>query len=164
MLENGQFERASANYDIDLKKYNNDVDYYNSHGGTQEEENSLNSRRNALEKRRKSINQALDLINKKVDVVNTSADNINLTIADRKDRQETQGEYYAVDKRIDIFTFNDKDHLKLVLMHEIGHAFGSEHALNTSSIMYYLLNQQNQTDPRPQTEDVELVNSVCRIK
>lgn len=64
-------------------------------------------------------------------------------------------------KKINIYQFNDMDHLRLVLAHEIGHALGLKHVGNPESIMYYLMEEQNTRNLKLSAEDIQAINDKC---
>lgn len=152
-----------AQYQKDLADYNAAVTYWNSQGGAPTDiYNQLNAAQQELESRRIKINQDLQLYNLQVDANNANLSDLTTKIDAQKNKIETQGEYKG--DRIDVYTFGDLDELRLVLMHELGHALTTNHAEKSTSIMYYLLADQNEKDPHPTDEDIALIKNKCKIK
>lgn len=152
-----------AQYQKDLADYNAAVAYWNSQGGAPAEVyNQLTATQQELESRRIKINQDLQMYNIQVDANNANLSDLETKIDSQKNKIETQGEYKG--DKIDIYTFGDLDELRLVLMHELGHALTTDHAEKSTSIMYYLLADQNEKDPNTTDEDIALIKNKCKIK
>jgi len=150
-------------YQQDLASYNTTVAYWNQQGGAPSDiYQQLNQEQASLESRRLAINNDLQSFNLQVDANNANLGDLTEKIDSQKNKVETQGEYKG--DRIDIYTFGDRDELRLVLMHELGHALTTDHAQISTSIMYYLLADQDQTNPMPTDEDIVLVKNKCKIK
>jgi len=152
-----------AQYQKDLAEYNAAVAYWNSQGGAPPDVyNQLTTAQQELESRRVKINQDLQMYNIQVDANNANLSDLETKIDSQKNKVETQGEYKG--DKIDVYTFGDLDELRLVLMHELGHALTTDHAQTSTSIMYYLLADQNEKDPHPTDEDIALIKNKCKIK
>lgn len=152
-----------AKYQKDLADYNAAVAYWNSQGGAPTDVyNQLTAAQQELESRRIKINQDLQMYNIQVDANNANLSDLETKIDSQKNKIETQGEYKG--DKIDVYTFGDLDELRLVLMHELGHALTTNHAEKSTSIMYYLLADQNEKDPHPTDEDIALIKNKCKIR
>lgn len=64
---------------------------------------------------------------------------------------------------IDIYQFDDREHLEMVLVHELGHALGIEHVGNPKSIMYPVMGEQDVKNLQLSNEDREALNDVCAV-
>lgn len=158
-----RLESMISAYESDLENYNNQVDYWNSRGGAPADVYAqLQSTQKSLNSRRLEINNYIGLINRQIDEHNSNLTNLNSEIAADQNKIITQGLYYPLENKIDIFTFGNKEELRLVLMHELGHALSLDHDLQSTSIMYPILGSQNLSDPTLSTEDLNSFNSNCR--
>jgi len=181
-----EYERLNDEIDslnIDLANYNSKVNYWNRLGGAptyvytelenerkelnrrrsqiQAEINKLNDKENELNKETEEYNEKTDEYNKKVDERNAKMDAIrNLFLKNQNDSDEiTLGEYDENTNTITIYSFEDLQTLRLVLMHEFGHSLGAKHAQNKNSIMFPILNDVNvdRSNPYPSAEDLKLI-------
>lgn len=158
-------EGQISSYESDLDQYNSDVDYWNSYGGAPSYEYyRLQNENDSLESRRNSINNLANLFDYKVDAHNSNLQNLKNELEQNKDKVETEGIYIIDSKIINIYTFGDKKDLKLILMHELGHATGVNHAQDSKSIMYYLMDSQDLDNLHLTQEDIGLVKKYCNLK
>jgi hypothetical protein len=153
-----QLDDMISEFESDLDKYNRDVEYWNSIGGAPKETHqTLQDRRRDLESRRNSLARAIQLFNSSIEKYNTDVESLRDKLKENEGKVEAQGVYKQPGNKIDIYTFGNRDELRLVLMHELGHALGSGHTKNSGSIMYRLIDEQNFEDPRPKKADVDAV-------
>jgi len=147
------FEDKHAIYERKLSNYNDEVQRYNDDGGAPLEVFA------ELEARKKTLNKELSALNKMAESLNDLSDQIN-DIGERgnvliqtyndsvsrfndeyvSNEEFTQGDYQG--KSINVYAFNDLIELKLVLVHELGHAMSLDHVENEESVMYYLMGKQ----------------------
>lgn len=159
-----KLESLSTQYQSDLNGYNSDVNYWNSQGGAPSDTyNQLNSERVSLEQRRLQINKMAALLNAQIDDHNSNVSDFNQQLASDKNKIVTSGEYFTNGSKIDIYTYGDEKELRLVLMHELGHALSTDHDSQATSILYPILGAQDLSDPLPSSEDINLVDSKCRL-
>lgn len=113
-----------------------------------------------LEKMREDVNAMVDDINDRGEALGTLIDELNAVVTvinslgqktnDTIDEYNEAGgvledEFDAAlytrnvsGQKIDVFTFSDRDELKRLLMHEMGHALGIQHLQASGAVMYYL--------------------------
>ncbi len=146
------------------KEYERQVAYWNSVGGAPSEQfQSLETERKSLIAEQNRIQSLAQSLNQQVDLYNTNVSQFNQEVESSNHKIITQGEYSSVGPTIDIYTFGDKEELRLVLMHELGHALGIDHVGGEKSIMYYFLGAQNLKDPALQTPDLTAYADRCRF-
>lgn len=176
-LHDKQFEQYSNNvalYEERLKKYNEKVAYWNDLGGAPKKEfKKLEQERLYLENTASELNKKvndLNVLNKKVNAVASKINNFaNKLNSDVNTYNKTfgkakifdQGEYTG--DRINIYQFDGTKDLRVVLAHEFGHALNLDHVQNPKSIMYYLMDEQNMESPALSKEDIEALNTECKI-
>jgi predicted Zn-dependent protease len=154
-----------TDYQNDLERYNQEVDYYNRHGGAPQDVYArLLKEKEELEKRRKTLNQNIALFNLQINQHNTNLELLKSQIEQSQNKIITQGFYNGATETIDVYTFGNEKELRLVLMHEMGHALGLSHAQNPHSIMYPVLQEQNLNDPKPSAEDLSLLKNSCGLE
>lgn len=160
-----RLENMISDYEYDLDQYNSDVDYWNSLGGAPSwEYNRLRNEKWDLDDRRTDLIRAANLLDSRIENFNNDMVKLRNELAQNQDKVEIQGLYKQEENKIDIYTFGDNEELRFVLMHELGHALGGEHTNNSSSIMYYLIDQQDFANPAPKQDDLDSINNKCHIK
>ncbi|MCK9379050.1 MAG: matrixin family metalloprotease, partial [Candidatus Moranbacteria bacterium] len=156
--EMNQFNLLKKEFDQKLDEYNEAVADWNSSDRTSSDEyDELTDKEDALKKLQKKLQSASETVNDTADKLNTLAQKLNIKTANVNKIIETfkekygeakpfvQGLYYPPLQGITIFEFKEKEDLRLVLAHEMGHALGIEEHIkdNPASLMYYLMDQQD---------------------
>ena len=162
-------------YEKQLAAYNAQVTQYNEEGGVTEDMlEVLQERKQELDDKQATLNNMSTELNTMVSEINKIGDRGNVLVEtynkgvneynDRfgESREFTQGTYSSA-KRIDIYTYADKDELRLVLAHELGHALSLDHVSNEESIMYFLIGKQPRSF-NPTQEDMDEYIRVCSKK
>lgn len=166
-----RYEARVEAFDERLAAYNADVARYNDAGGAPPGVfEALEERRAALDEAAAEIDALAASLNELVEKINTLGERGNRLVASHNEhverynetfasrRQFTQGDYTG--DMINVYTFEDRDELVLVLAHEFGHALGIGHVENDASIMYYLMGGQ----PQPLTlsaQDKQAYTEAC---
>lgn len=155
-----------------LTAYNAEVKQWNVSGGAppdvydrlKQEAKDLDTLQTSLEKKRLAVNALADQVNassaRQVQVVQKYNDQVeNYVNRYGAAREFDQGVYDG--KAIDIYQFEDRAHLRLVLAHELGHALGLGHVSNPAAVMYYLLRDQPLDTLTLAPEDRVALNALC---
>lgn len=112
------------------------------------------------------LNSAIEEFNTLLNKTELTADQYN-SIVDDYNKQFTgeyefdQGEH--VSNQITIYEFESLEALRLVLVHEMGHALGIGHIEDPKGIMYYLLNDQDIYNIQLSEEDIKALQTVCAL-
>jgi hypothetical protein len=147
------YETKVASYEQKLAVYNAEVERYNNQGGAPSDVyESLSEQKRVLNREQASLNELSSSLNELVREINNIGEKGNSLINTYnqgvgvynetfgESREFTQGDYTG--EEINIYTFEDSEELKLVLVHELGHALSLEHVDGEESIMHYLLGGQ----------------------
>lgn len=75
----------------------------------------------------------------------------------------TLGVYEISDEgqKIEIYYFKDKEQLKAILLHEIGHALGIKHIYNSNAVMRSKIEDQLNMKTTLSRADVDALNRIC---
>lgn len=155
-------ENEVRQYEQDLTEYNLTVDSWNSRGGAPTEVYAnLEKTRISLAERRVEVNRLASLLNQQVDEHNSNLAEMNNRFNADRNKIITEGLYYTLQKKIEIFTFGNREELRLVLMHELGHALSLDHNNLDTAIMYPILGQQDLANPVLTNDDLSLIDNTC---
>jgi len=168
---NDQYEADLKDYTSRLQAYNKKVDYYNNSGGAptaiynqlQTEAAGFDREKVSLDQRREELIELSTLYDSQAGEFNNDLEKINQYLKENENKLVTQGLYYSGENKIDIFTFGDKEELRLLLMHELAHAIGIEHSGNDQAVMSPILNSGMKADPKPTSDDLELIKNRCQL-
>lgn len=165
------YERELDSYERDLNAYNAEVQKYNDQGGApQNVYESLEKQKQALDSRRDEINDTaaeLNDLSAKINEIGEQGNNLIEEYNENVNRfndtygraeEFTQGDFQG--RHINVYTFEDKRELALVLAHEFGHAMTLDHVENPASVMYYLMGEQS-SPLAPTAEDLHEFDAVC---
>ncbi|MFA7319370.1 MAG: matrixin family metalloprotease [Parcubacteria group bacterium] len=169
------YNKDIAEYKSNLEKYNKDVEYWNSQGGAPEDVyNKLKRTKSDLDDEYEKINQegaAIDSLAKETNSVAKKENQIvadyNSTVSTYKDQYGDMQEFEKGifdGREIDIYQFKTTTDLRLTLIHELGHYIGMGHVDNSSSIMYYLIGDQNMNKPTLTMEDRTALGGICKAE
>ncbi len=171
----GAYSDQSASYKQAQDSYNQEVKKWNIRGGAPEaefsalssERQSLRKQHELLETERQDLARSTDEFNelvKKHDALLTDANaEASALNSGAAGIQFEEGGYVRAgsEEWIDIFQFEGKGNLPVILAHELGHALGMKHNANPSSIMSPLIH----TDHLALTaEDQDGVKDICALQ
>ena len=158
-------------YERRLSVYNDTVEKYNNQGGAPPDAfEELKQEKKELDDEQYALNNIADKLNGLVKEINSMSEKGNSLVQNYNQgvgvynktfgetREFTQGDYQG--DRINIYTYEDKDELKLVLTHELGHALSLGHVDGESSVMYYLIGEQPRSLELSQADKAEFAR-VC---
>lgn len=180
---NREYESEVEQYDEDSKELQQSIDRLNmwvrqknEQGGFTEQDMQQFTRRKAetdqaklnlaqqertLKRKASELNEKITFLNQKVESKNRLVDEYNRQFPGV--RKFTQGAYEWTNnsRTINIFHFLDKNELRLVIAHEMGHALGIGHVSNPESVMHELMESQDQRALELTEEDIQALQSVC---
>jgi hypothetical protein len=160
-----ELERARARYERRLQAY-------------QDQSPRSEPERRALEEMADEINRMVDRVNAETERLNRRIEEHNRANAElqadfpptvvqtgvyRESRRTLGMRVLSVDREIQIFQFEDRGHLLLVIAHELGHALGLGHTGVPGSVMVDASGPRSPDEARPRLHpaDVELLRARC---
>lgn len=163
--QNQKFNDFLSSYQSKLNSYNAEVQKWNSQGGAPPEVfTSLEAQRKELEQMQATLKQMAEVFNLNANSYNNDLTGLNDVLNQKKDEIVTKGEYSTKNSSIDIYTFGSEDELRLVLIHELGHALGGDHVQNSQAIMHDVLDLSNLKDPSLTQDDLNDINQTCSAR
>jgi hypothetical protein len=165
------YEQKSADFEKNLQDYNAEVDKWNKTGGAPPDVYAqLSDQQKTLADEQKKLNDTAYELNQLVTQINSFASEGNNVLSDynkivdeynkkfSEDREFTQGDYEG--NLINIYQYDSRDELVIVIAHEMGHALGLDHVEGSSSVMFHLLADQTLQSGLSTNDIVEFQN-VC---
>jgi hypothetical protein len=140
---------SKAIYENRLQQYKQTIEEWNSRGGAPTNVyNELERERKGLDDYRFELNALIDQRNDLADRINQLADTEEQAIGKFNDKVQYFNETFVADKdtedeqgiyssgTINMYQFNDRRDLIMLLAHEMGHALGLDHDNDPMSVMY----------------------------
>jgi len=166
--EQSSLESEKARLEGELASLNSDVAYWKSMGSaTRPTNESLVARGKAYNSDVEAYNRRTASLNQKVaDYIARFGEYKNaLALAEEQFKlaggsttENAVGIYDPNDRSITVYSFSDPQDLRLILMHELGHALGCGHTNTPGSIMYpEFTSAVSVANPVPTAEDLALV-------
>ena len=166
--EESWLESEKSHLDQESASLKSDIAYWNSRGGaTGTTYGSLEARRKTYNADVQAFNERQTVFEQKVTAYNARVAEYNEALAQAERTfklaggspgENFVGIYDPNDRSITIYSYSSSQDLRLILMHELGHALGCGHASTPGSVMYpELTDAQNLADPVPTAEDLALV-------
>lgn len=170
----GEYTKLLATFEKNLDEYNTRVAKWNASSRTDESELEwlrdaevrLKRDQDALEAKRLRVNSLIAEVNRYAKEEEKVITRYNAKL---DDFTETYGTGEAFDQgmyrgeSIDIYQFDDRNHLRMVLVHEFGHALGLGHVENPKSIMYPMMGEQDVAHLMLSSEDRAELSHVCSV-
>ncbi len=165
------YEARTATYERNLNAYNAEVAEWNEKGGApQDVFERLKTTEKTLAKEQTQLNAVAADLNSLVQKMNAISAKGNSLITDYNEvvneynnrftegHEFTQGDYET--KTINIYQYDSRDELEIVLAHELGHALSLDHVEGETSVMYHLMGAQTKDIGVTDTDLAEFVR-VC---
>jgi len=171
-----QYNENVSSYELRLSKYNDEVGYYNNTGGApktiytelEKKRESLANTVAVIENDRSGLNVLKNQASILAEKINGVASTYNTEVARYNSAFGApvifdQGEYTGT--AINVYQFDQFDDLRLVLAHEFGHSLNLDHVEDSpTSIMYYMMGEQDLKNPSLSDEDISALKRECGIK
>jgi Matrixin len=165
------YEQGLSQYKTRLDAYNREVSQLNRSGGASESElKRLTKESKDLEKKNIELESERLALNTLANKLNALAKNSEQVVEKFNEKVENfeerfsggglfdQGEFGGAE--LNIYQFQTKEDLALVLSHEFGHSLGLDHVENPNSLMYYLMEKQPK-EIALTAEDIASFESLC---
>lgn len=130
------------------------ADLYMAYENTLLEKRRLDSELSAFYAKQKTYNDTVDRLNANAERVRRTIDDAHAKFAPR---QFHKGVFNG--KRIEIYEFESKDDLRLVLAHELGHALAIDHNDDPTSLMYPIMDKQDTKNFRLKPADIAMLKN-----
>jgi len=166
--ERSSLESETARLNQELTSFNSDIKYWNSRG------DASGTTYDSLVTRREAYNSDVQAFGRRGAALNQEVAAYNARLAERKKALATAEEQFKLaggsttenavgtydpnDHSITVYSYSDSQDLRLILMHELGHALGCGHTNTPDSIMYpEFTTAVSAANPVPTAQDLELV-------
>ncbi|MFZ1626650.1 MAG: matrixin family metalloprotease [Candidatus Moraniibacteriota bacterium] len=168
------YDAFVATFEKRLAQYNARVNEWNSGPRTNENDLEwLQAEAKALKRDKAVIETKRGRVNALVAEVNRSAKEEERVVERFNAQVETFTEQYGSEGEFDqgiydgasinIYQFDNRDHLRMVLVHELGHALGIDHVTNARSIMYPVMGVQDVQNLQLSNEDRSALAAACAV-
>lgn len=151
-----QYETKRAEYERRSAVLSAKIEQYNSQGGAPSDVyQELEAERRSLNQLASNLNAVAEDLQLQAGQLNAKIDSFNIHVGHIFDQATYTGE------AINLYEFESREDQVVALAHEFGHALGLEHVADPKAIMYYLLQEQNMTNPRLAQADVDALQELC---
>ncbi len=168
------YDASIASFEARLDRYNQRVAEWNQgdrldtgeFDAIRSDAKKLKAEQPVIESQRLRVNALVTEVNRYAKEEEKVVERYNSRVEEFTEQYGTEGSFdqgvYA-GQSIDIYQFDDRDHLAMVLVHELGHALGLGHVENPRSIMYPVMGEQDIQQMEFSKEDRAALTSVCSV-
>jgi hypothetical protein len=133
------------------------------------EKRDLDAELSRIEEERERLRSRIAAFNVRIQNLNVSRRQLNSAIADYNDRFTEMFAFHDVARykiergkaSIELYEYHGPDSAALVLGHELGHALGLGHAVESGSLMNQAMTEENQGLTAPSTGDLARLTALC---
>ena len=166
-----ELEAERKDYEKDVRKWNDSSrTSYDQYEKLLKKEKNLKKLQDRFEKEIKNFNQLTSRVNASADNINAKTNQVNEKIKTYRDKYGepapfVQGLYHPPLDKIEIFQFEEREDLRMVLAHEFGHALGIfEHVSDPEALMNAMMDRQNIENPKLEQSDIDAYDSICPLR
>ncbi|MEX1258472.1 MAG: matrixin family metalloprotease [Gemmatimonadota bacterium] len=174
--------RRALDFQERQESHNRTVEYWNRAGGAPPAEfERLRAMEEEIAELRRVVDAELEAVNRVVGEVNREADELNAQITalnearialdaelpagvvESAEYRRSRGGFFSnAAREIDVFHFEDRNHLHRVLAHVLGHAIGLEHSEEPGALMHAAATvERGEGRPRLHEEDIAQFRALC---
>ena len=140
-----RYEAAEERFNRNESVFQRELDAWNRNPGTQSEHQDLKRQESSLRSDVQELNMMGAELNKLAQLSNQQVNQYNEGVNEYNNLFDGR-EFHAGDTdgtEINVHSFDGREELHTLIVHEFGHVLGIDHLDDPGSVMYYLLNDEN---------------------
>ncbi|AGA32261.1 peptidase M10A and M12B matrixin and adamalysin [Thioalkalivibrio nitratireducens DSM 14787] len=171
-----RYELRLAAHNTRVRQWNRGEIAHNAARARQldQEAQALERQRQALEEQAAAAERSRLRVNQSVEAIRVAVEDLNRQVAYLNERFAAEPGYDkarytrrqrggVVTHSITVYQFHDRDDLRQVLAHELGHALGISHVEDPGALMYYRITDQNRGLTRLTAADHRALRDACGV-